>query len=300
MKVAILITLMIFIGILFFSLFDRWDREEFRKIESPPLAATIFPLYDMVRQVVGEEKFSPSGGSVHIILPKGASPHTFEPTPKNIAELTNTKIIFAIGYGIDDWVLKIAETGLKKRICRVDTGIELLKSEDDESGVNPHYWLSITNAMLIVENIEKCIIEEYPSHETGVRENVDSYKKELKEAQEMIRQNLSGITQHRIITFHDAFPYFAAEFGLNIITSLEPFPGKAPTPKELISLQNLIINNKIDVIFTEPQLSPDVVLPIAEDLGLQIYRLDPEGSMNSDSYIDLMLENSIVLKTALE
>src|SRR3989344_4025831 len=92
----------------------------------PKIAATIFPLYDLVRNVAGDEF------EVILILPPGANPHVFEPTPADIAKISEVKMIFAIGHNLDNWALPLAEAATESQVVTVDRGIPLLESTHSE------------------------------------------------------------------------------------------------------------------------------------------------------------------------
>lgn len=268
---------------------------ETRKLK---VATTIFPVYDLVKNIGGDKV------EVVNILPSGSSPHTFEPTPKDIQELTDTEIIFAIGVELDNWVQKIAPENAK--IINLSEGIELLEGghhhegegehegeeEEHEDGHDPHYWLSPTNAMTMVRTI---------SNELSILDNENSefYSRNLAEykvkLENLISESQTKFTQYSgdgIVTFHDAYGYFAVDFGLNILTTIEPFPGKEPTAQYLEELIGIIEEYKIKVLFKEPQLSDKALKSVIDQKKIEIRTLDPLGGIDGrDSYIKLIEYN---------
>jgi zinc transport system substrate-binding protein len=104
-----------------------------------------------------------------------------------------------------------------------------------------------------------------------------------------------------IITFHEAFPYFAQEFKLNIVSVIEREPGTMPSPKEIEGIIEVVKKYDIKVLFAEPQYSSKVAEIIAQETGAIIYNLDPAvtGELKADGYIDIMEKNLEVLEEAL-
>src|SRR3989338_2437278 len=108
----------------------------------PLVVTTIFPLYDIVKQIGGDSI------RAELILPPGASEHTFEPTPKAQRDIEEAEIIFSIGHGLDNWLYTLTTDA--KKIVVVDNGIILKKEEET---VDPHYWLTLENGAKIAQTI---------------------------------------------------------------------------------------------------------------------------------------------------
>ncbi|MBI5118158.1 zinc ABC transporter substrate-binding protein [Candidatus Poribacteria bacterium] len=274
------------------------------------VAATIFPLYDIIRNVVGDKI------EVIEILPPGASPHTFDLRPQQVLQLRGARIVFRIGHGLDDWTDAIVEVLPDVKRVVVDKGVRLIEAGAEEhgvseeeghgheahrhAGVNPHYWLSISNGKIVARNVAEEIIRLDPSNESYYRANMKAYESKLDAAKQEIDGLLRNLPNKKIITFHDAWPYYAEEFGLEIVGSFEPFPGKQPTPRYLAELQKKIQENNVKALFSEPQLSSETIVALANDMGLKLYVLDPEGgSEGRESYIELLKHNAEIIAEAL-
>ena len=127
----------------------------------------------------------------------------------------------------------------------------------------------------------------------------------LEKLKEEMHNELDNLPHKDIVTFHEAFPYLAKEFKLNIVSVIEREPGTEPTPQELEDTIKQVKGLDTKVLFTEPQYSPAAAETIARETGAKIYQLDPvvtgeanEGAM--DAYIDTMKKNMAVLKEALQ
>ena len=120
-----------------------------------------------------------------------------------------------------------------------------------------------------------------------------------------MHSELDNLPNRDIITFHEAFPYFAEEFNLNIVGVIEIEPDSEPSAKEIENIISTIKEHNIKALFTEPQYSSRVAQTIANETGASVYELDPivTGDSNSnayDDYINKMKENLNVLKEALK
>jgi zinc transport system substrate-binding protein len=278
------------IGILYFKAEKTPSGEETGKTV---VAATIYPLYDMARNVAEEDV------EVKLILPPGASPHLFEFSPKRLAELQNVKAVFAIGHGLDHWATQITNVVKGARVILVDQGIDLRTFEDGST--DPHYWLHLGNARKITENIAKELSQIDPAHEGAFKSNAQVYNEKLVAKEQQLRQALAPARGRPILTFHDAWFYFAEDFGLKIVGTFEPSAGEEPTPRFLAALQGKIEEKEIHIIFIEPQLSTAVLKSFAEDNHLSIAELDPLGGVEGrTTYLDLMEFNANSVRQAIE
>jgi ABC-type Zn uptake system ZnuABC Zn-binding protein ZnuA len=250
------------------------------------VAATIFPVYDIVRQVAG------SVADVVLILPPGASPHTFEPTPASVRALTGARALFVVGHGLDDWAARLARGTGVRRLVRVDDGIALRRAATDAAhgGVDPHYWLTAANGKAIARVAAAELERLAPDRRVEIRRSLATYLARLDAADAEVRRLLADLAERRIATVHDAFGYFADAYGLEVAAVFEPYPGLEPGPRFVVEFQRKIRASRVRVVFTEPQLSVDALRPIARDLGVTLGVLDPLGGMPGRAgYIELLL-----------
>ncbi len=249
------------------------------------VAATIAPLADIVRQVAGDAV------EVLRIVPPGASPHTYEPTPAVVRGLSGARAIFFIGHRLDDWVLPLARAAGGAPTVRADPGIRLLRGERGD--VDPHYWLSCGNARIIASAVERRLEALFPERAADFRRRLSDFSARLDAADAEIRRTLEGLASRDVATFHDGFRYFAAAYGLRIAAVFEPYPGREPGPRFVEEFERKIRDARVRVIFGEPQLSMDVLSPIARDLHVTLSVLDPLGGVpGRETFLDLMRFNA--------
>lgn len=259
------------------------------------VAATIFPVYDIVRQVAG------SVADVVLVLPPGASPHTFEPTPSRVRALDGARVLFVVGHGLDDWAARLARGAGVTGLAPVDGGIALRRAHDATHGrVDPHYWLSAPNAKAIARSVAEELARLAPDRRAEVDRALAGYLARLDGADAEVRGLLVDLPTRRIATFHDAFGYFAEAYGLEVVATFEPYPGLEPSPRFVIEFQKKIQAAAVRVVFTEPQLSIDALRPIARDLGVTLAVLDPIGGLpGRETYLELLLFDARAVAAAM-
>jgi ABC-type Zn uptake system ZnuABC Zn-binding protein ZnuA len=251
----------------------------------PTLAATIFPLFDIVRHVAGP------AAAVTLMLPPGASPHTFEPTPSQVRALAGARVVFVIGHGLDDWAARLARSTGAARVVVVDRGVALRREADGT--VDPHYWLAPANAKAIARTVAGELEGLVPARRSDIQSALTRYLGQLDAVEAEIRGILADLPTRRIATFHDAFGYFAEAFGLEVAAVFEPDPGREPSPRFVAEFQRKVRAAGVHTLFAEPQLSLDPLRPLARDLGVTLSVLDPLGGVSGrDTYLELLRFNA--------
>ncbi len=291
-----------------------WKNLQPNSLQGKPqkkIAATIFPIYDIAREIAGDTF------ETVLVLPPGASPHTYDPTPGDISKLQGAQVLFTIGHSLDNWSSILSESGGISNQIPVDRNItlreyEVHKEEEhheegeteeehhEHEGLDPHYWLSVSNAILIADQIRDDLSLLYPESADEFARNHSAYVQQLKTLHEELKQIHNSGTIKNIATFHNGWAYFAQEYELKVVTTFEEYAGQEPTPNYLREFSEHIIEHDIKVIFSEPQFSPEKVKPIAEDLGVTLSEIDPiGGGEGRDSYIKLMRYNGDTVRKAL-
>ena len=280
--------------------FVACGKSEVVEVERLNIGTTIFPIYDIASEIAGDK------ADVFQIVPAGASPHTFELTPQLVAEVADADMVFAIGLGLDDFAHDLVHDNADLSIFSLEHGVNLLGFEEeehedeheDEHGhgeFDPHYWLSAYNGKAMAAQIAEELMVADPANETYYVENLRNFQKEVDAKVAELEVLLSDLEKEpELIVFHDAWGYFAKEFGMEIIGHFANEPGKDPTAQDLAALYDLAKEHEVKVVFSEPQLSPDGIRPFVEDLGLELEVLDPiggEGLEGREGYLELLEYN---------
>ena len=240
---------------------------------------------------------------VNLTKPQTGCLHDYQLTTEDMKTLSTANVFVANGFGMESFLDKAAEVSDLKVI-------DLSKASDinpiETNGeINPHVWLSITYAKRQVIELSNQLSQIDPDHSADYKKNALEYVTKLDELRDEMHIELDVLPNKDIVTFHEAFPYFAKEFDLNIIDVVEREPGTEPSPKELAETIDKLKTLPVKVIFTEPQYSPNAAETIANETGANIYTLDPivtgeAAEENADDYINKMLKNKETLKTALQ
>ncbi len=268
------------------------------------LAATIFPAADIVHRVAGPDV------RVLQVLPAGASPHTFDLTPKQVRQLQDVRLVFKIG-GIDDWIDGVADSLPRDAIIALHKDIARLPFHHDGHGhdhgsthrdeeFDPHYWLSAANGAIMARTIAGALSAYDPAHAAVYEANCQAYVRELTKLHADLKSTMGGLDNNKMIVFHDGWRYFAAAYNLEIAAVFQPSPGREPTPRNLQKLYEVARRSGARVVFSEPQLPSSSIEPLLHDLGLKLVVLDPLGGIEpSDSYASLLQRNAHSILQAL-
>lgn len=228
--------------------------------------------------------------------------HDYQLMTEDMKTLEKADAFVINGAGMEDFMDKVTEQQKALKVIDASRGIALMH---DEEGDNPHVWLSVTDAITQVRNIADQLKEADPAHADSYEKNAAAYIKKLTALKSEMHASLDNVPHKDIVTFHEAFPYFAKEFNLNIIGVVEREPGTEPTPTELQETIEQVNALPTKVLFTEPQYSPAAAETIARETGAKIYTLDPVVTGEAtpaakNAYIDTMTQNMKVLQEALQ
>ena len=243
------------------------------------------------------------GVEVHnMTKPQTGCLHDYQLMTDDMKTLEKADAFVINGAGMEDFMDKVTEQQKKLKVIDASRGIELMH---DEEGDNPHVWLSVTDAIAQVKNIADQLKEADPTHAAQYEKNAAAYIEKLTALKTEMHAALDKVPHKDIVTFHEAFPYFAKEFNLNIIGVVEREPGTEPTPTELQETIKQVKALPSKVLFTEPQYSPAAAETIARETGAKIYTLDPvvtgEATPQAkNAYIDTMKKNMKTLQEALQ
>jgi len=278
--------------LLFFGQYNM-GKAEAKEIK---IVASFYPMYIMTKNVV---KDIPGVSVQNLTPPFTGCLHDYTVTTNDMKKLADAQVFVANGAGIESFLDKIIAQHPNLKVIQLSAGIPLIKGEGNE-GDNPHLWVSISNAIIQVKNLGKAMEEFDPSHKEPYVKNTDNYVAKLEALRQKMHSELAPYKGRSVITFHEAFPYFAQEFGLKIAAVVEREPGSEPSAKELAGTVELIKKNGIPALFSEPQYPDAAAQAIARETGAIVYVLDPAvtGPDDDGAYIKIMEKNLAVLRKA--
>jgi zinc transport system substrate-binding protein len=215
--------------------------------------------------------------------------HNYALTTKDMKKIADADVFVANGAGMESFLDKVIAQYPKLKIIKLAEGVTFIKEGKE---VNPHVWVSVSNAITQARNLGKAMEIFDPFHAELYRRNTAGYVNKLEALRQKMQSELAPYKGRQIITFHEAFPYFAREFGLEIAAVVER------NPAETI---DLIKKAGIKALFSEPQYLAQAAEVIAKETSAKVYVLDPAvtGPDDADAYIKIMEDNLKVLKEAL-
>lgn len=235
--------------------------------------------------------------------------HDFQIQSEDLKNIEKSSAFIINGAGMENFLKKVTDEIPRIKIIDSSKDVELLENNchhhkhhhSHEDEYNPHIWMSIDNYIKQTENIAEGLIEVDSENEEKYRKNCDEYTSKLKNLKNEISLKLKDLSGKSIITFHEAFPYFAKEFGLSIPDVINHDPESEPSAKQISKTISIMKENNINSLFIEPQYKSTAAETISKETGAKIYTLDPAvtGANSKDAYIEIMNKNAETLKEAL-
>lgn len=262
------------------------------------ILASFYPVYIMTKNLTA----GVPGVEVHYLAPLTTGClHDYSLKPNDRLLLDRAGIFIINGLGMESFLDKAVSQSPNLRIIDSSTGIVPLV-DDKTKSTNPHVWVSVSKAILQVRNIAEGLARLDPDHRKLYRINSEKYINRLTALKDEMHAGLKNIKNRDIVTFHEAFPYFASEFGLRIAAVVEREPGSEPSAREMTDTVNLIRKLKVKAVFAEPQYAPKSARAIGRETGVPVYELDPAvtGPDTDDAYIRIMESNLKILEEALK
>lgn len=242
----------------------------------PVVTASIVPLASFVEAIAGE-RFA-----VTPLVPPGAGPETYEPSPRQMVELNASRILFRIGtLGLERTRLeKMAETAPDLLVVDASRGITPLAAGQcagqAADGSDQHTWTSPANAKIMGRNICKALCRVDSAHAPAYERRLARFEAHADSIDAAIRQRLQSVTHRTFLIAHPALGYFARDYGLRQL-SVEA-DGKEPSPERLAALVEQCRAEGVRVVFVQKEHPGRAARRIAAELGLPVVEIDPLSS----------------------
>ena len=224
--------------------------------------------------------------------------HDYQLTAGDVRQLADADLLLANGAGMETFLGKVKEQSPSLRVVEVSEGIPLMDG-------NPHVWVSFEGASRQVDNIAEALALAAPEKADTFRANAATYKAALAALDEKMKSSLAPYAGTPIVTFHEAFPYFARDYKLDLVGVIAREPGTEPSARELADTIGLVRERKVKALFAEPQFPDKSAQVISRETGVKVYELDPvvtgpsEPSEARGAYLRAMEKNLGVLQEAL-
>jgi zinc transport system substrate-binding protein len=256
---------------------------------------SILPQQTFVKAIGGDKV------NISLMVRPGNSPHTYEPKPSQMKDISKADIYFTIGVEFEkSWIPKFANQNKRMKIVSLSDGIQKLAiekhSHHDEHGedehhekenesLDPHIWTSTTNVKAIAKNILNALVKLDNENANYYKENYKKFISHIEQTDKNIKEILSDIPKNsKFMVFHPAWGYFAQQYGLTQL-AIEA-GGKNPKPKHIAYLIEEAKEENVKAIFTAPEFSDNIAKQIANEVGVNVIKvspLNPKWSQNLEN-----------------
>lgn len=259
------------------------------------IVTSFLPVFVMVENVAGGVE----GVSIrNLAAPQTGCLHDVALTTEDMRVLSAADIFVVNGAGMEGYLDRVAGQFPGLKVVRLSDGLSLLR--DAGGRVNAHLWVSPTGVLAQVKNLVDGLSLLDPDRAAAYRENGRAYRAKLEALRLRMKTSLASRARAPVVTFHEAFGYFAREFDFEVAAVIEREPGTTPGARDLAATIDLVRRRGVKVLFVEPQYPSDVAWVVAQETGARVYVLDPAvtGSDDKDAYLRVMEKNLSVLEEA--
>jgi zinc transport system substrate-binding protein len=259
------------------------------------VAVSIPPLAEIVEEI-GKDRVS-----VLIMVPPGASPHTYEPTPGQLRKISTANIFVKVGTSLEfelTWLDKLLVMNKHMKLCDASQAIVTLEHAHHHDGtyheIDPHIWVSLHNAQQMAVNICSTLVLVDSAHRSDYTSHLEAYVIKLDSLDKEIAKLFMQKAKKEFLVYHPAWEYFAQDYGLKqIVIEAE---GKEPTAQDLQYIVQYARKNGIKTIFASPQFNTLSAHTIARDIGGEVVLISPLER----NYLKNMSAVARAIATALE
>ena len=266
------------------------------------VVASFYPIYFFASEIGGDK------ARVTNIMPDGAGPHDYEPTPQDMIKIESSDMLVLSG-GVEEWGADLKSGIDPKKTLVVEASQGLRTQEFTEDGVteeDPHVWLSPKLAIRMVDTIAQGFEAVSPENAAYYRANADALIGELKKLNAEYEQTLSQCKRRDFVGSHGAFGYLGTSYSIRPVSIAGLSPDAEPSPQKLAELADFAKQNDVKVIFFENGVSPKLSETIANEVGAQTMELSTLEHITTkeiaagEDYLSIMRHNLGNLKIALE
>lgn len=273
------------------------------------VVASFYPMADFAKKIGGDRV------EVYTLVPAGAEPHDWEPSPADIVRLEKAQVFVYSGAGMEHWAEDVVSSLGSKSLVVVEAarGIAEDKGHDDDAEAeehdhadgDPHVWLDPQNAKAQMVAIRDALIEVDPGGKALYDANYEKYARELDALDAEFREGLKDLARRDIVVAHAAYGYLCDAYDLHQVAIEGLSPDSEPSPARVAEIIDYARAHDVRVIFFESLVSPKVAESIAAQVGARTDVLSPLEGLTDDEvaagedYFSVMRKNLAALKAAL-
>ena len=269
------------------------------------VVASVFPLFDFAREVAGP------AADVRLLLPPGVDPHSWEPRPSDIVDLSQADIFVYTSERMEPWADNIARAVQGRGVALVQAmdnpGFTSTVGSGQDHGEDPHFWLDLSLSARTVEMIGRQLASQDPENRDSYIANARAYARRLEQLDQDFMIGLKECGSRRLVTGgHAAFGHLARRYGIEQLSVYGLSPDAEPTPRHLASIVNVVKDNKIHTIFSEELMNPRMAQVLSQETGAKVMVLNPGANLTATqwreglTFLEIMDRNLKTLREGLE
>lgn len=281
-------------------------------VDSPRLTVvtTVAPITSITANIVGDR------GQVIGIVPEGTNSHTFEPPPSAAQTLSDANVVFINGLQLEEPTKELANANLSDGVPLVEIGDRTIDADqyrydfsfpESEGKPNPHLWTDPTLVKVYADIIRETMIEVDPEGEPTYTENHAAFVELVGDFDVAVRTSLDTVPaeNRKLITYHDAYAYFADTYGWTVVGAIQPADFGEPTPSEVVALIRQIDAEGVPAIFGSEVFPSPVLEQVANETGAEYVDDLRDDDLPGDpgdvehSWLGLMKFNFVTMTEAL-
>ena len=284
--------------------------------EEKTVMASFYPVYILARNVLENV---PDVTLLCMTAPTTGCLHDYQLLTSDMRALAGASAFIINGAGMESFLPDVQAQLPELPVIDCSQSIELIAEEEHEEeeheeeheeheehhhhgAYNAHIWLAPRNAVQMVRNIAEGLSALFPEHQRQLTENAEAYIAKLEALDAELSAAIGALPNKTIVTFHEAFPYFAQAYGLNVAAVAALEPDEPVSPKMLAELTETVRLNGNPPLFSEPQYENAALMAVHQETGAPVYELDPlvTGDGSLTAYEDVQRNNLKVLVEALQ
>ncbi len=283
------------------------------KADRLTVVASVFPLFDFAREVAGP------AADVRLLLPAGVDPHSWEPRPSDIVELSQANIFLYTSERMEPWAGSIARAvkGRGVEIIQIMNSHDLSNNYERHTskdavdngqyyGEDPHFWLDLSLSAHTVEKVGNLLAGRDPVNRDRYLTNARTYASKLHKLDEAFMADLNECSSRHLVTGgHAAFGHLARRYRLEQISVYGLSPDAEPTPRHLAGIVNVVKENKVQTIFSEELMNPRMAQVLSQETGARVMVLNPGANLTAAqwqeglTFLEIMDRNLNILREGL-
>ncbi len=279
-----------------FTGFGAWSQ--------PQYVTTIQPLAAVLSQITAGQ------AEITRLLPRGASPHTYEPRPSDLKTAHNALALFYVSDDLDGWAKRLKQEpafevfGFVPITMHLESIADCLENHDHGhhlGEIDSHFWLDPLAVKAVLPQLVNSLNQAEGKVNPVYEKQAKQLSVEFDQLHQWVEKTLKPVKGKSVVFTHGGFQYYLNRYGLKIAGLIEPSPGKTPSPRRIKELIDLVRKHNVKAIFSEPQLANSPAKVLAEAAGIQVAEVDPLGGVDGRlTYQEIIRYNTETILEALK